>query len=58
MLSKSISRLGSLNVQFAQNVQGQNLVRHSVRSFASGEPYDVCVIGGGPGGKYSSFYIL
>jgi hypothetical protein len=51
MLSKSVSRLGSLNMHFGQNVQGQNLLRHTIRSFAAGGQYDVCVIGGGPGGK-------
>ena len=47
MLSKSVNRLGVLNMQFGHAA----LFRQSVRSFASGGQYDVCVIGGGPGGK-------
>ena len=51
MLSKTVSRLGSLNMQFNQNLNGQQLLRQTVRNFAAGGQYDVCVIGGGPGGK-------
>ena len=52
MLSKTVSRLGSLNIQLGHGIHGQQLLKHSVRSFASGGQYDVCVIGGGPGGKW------
>lgn len=51
MLSKTVNRLGSLNMHF-HNLHGHALLRQSVRSFAAGGQYDVCVIGGGPGGKF------
>lgn len=50
MLSRTVSRLGSLNFQFNHNLHGQSLLRQSVRNFAAGGQYDVCVVGGGPGG--------
>lgn len=58
MLSKSVSRLGALNMQFNHNLHGQSLLRQSVRSFAAGGQYDVCVIGGGPGGKLKFNFLV
>jgi hypothetical protein len=56
MITKTAQRLGILNTQFSHGIQGQSLLRQSVRAFASGGQYDVCVIGGGPGGKLFRSY--
>merc|ERR1712086_552320 len=51
MLSKTFLRMGQLNGQFTPALQSQGLLgKQTLRTFAAGGQYDVCVVGGGPGG--------
>ena len=51
MLSKSVTRLSYLNSHFSNPLLRQQLLLNPSRAFSAGGQYDVCVIGGGPGGK-------
>jgi dihydrolipoamide dehydrogenase len=50
MLSKTAARLGVINTHFNKSVIRQQMLYSPLRAFSAGGQYDVCVIGGGPGG--------